>query len=180
MDNLLFSSRSIWTMLHGVLLGGGALMALAAALFALAATPASDPARTESHQQAQYVSWLLVFIAVTLWLTVFVGTYVSFPAYRAPPPEGLIDLAHSPRSLILSNPRTAWLHSFAMELKEHAPWVSAMVATAVAYTGVKYRTRLLNDVRLRRTVIYLLSVCFVIVAGVSLLGVLINKVAPLE
>ena len=31
---MLFTDRSFWTMVHGIVLGGGALMALAAALFA--------------------------------------------------------------------------------------------------------------------------------------------------
>src|SRR5687767_10263844 len=34
---ILFSDRSIWTMAHGIVLGGAALMGLAAALFALCA-----------------------------------------------------------------------------------------------------------------------------------------------
>lgn len=37
MDNTLFSNRSILTMMHGIVLGGGTLMALAAALFSLRA-----------------------------------------------------------------------------------------------------------------------------------------------
>lgn len=43
MDTLLFSSRSILTMVHGIFLGGGGLLAVAAALFArvaLRSTPA--------------------------------------------------------------------------------------------------------------------------------------------
>ncbi|MEX2283431.1 MAG: hypothetical protein WEE89_13190 [Gemmatimonadota bacterium] len=42
MDTRLFSDRSIWTMIHGVVLGGGALMALAAALFSLRAMRTAD------------------------------------------------------------------------------------------------------------------------------------------
>ena len=38
MDTLLFSERSIWTMLHGIVLGGGAMMGLAAALYTLVET----------------------------------------------------------------------------------------------------------------------------------------------
>jgi hypothetical protein len=32
---MLFSDRSLWTMLHGIVLGGGALIAMSAALFAI-------------------------------------------------------------------------------------------------------------------------------------------------
>ena len=42
---MLFSERSIWTMVHGIGLGGGALIGLAAALFYLYAARSSWRAR---------------------------------------------------------------------------------------------------------------------------------------
>jgi hypothetical protein len=179
MELKLFTDRSIWTMIHGIVLGGGALMALAAALFSLQAmrTPGAD---LPAQQESRYVMWLLVFIAVALWLTVIIGTYVAFPPYRATPPEGLTDLSQYPRSLIQSSPETRWLHGFAMESKEHVPWITAMLATGVAFVGIRYRTRLLADGQLRGMAMTLLAICFVLVAYVSILGVFINKVAPLE
>lgn len=180
MENLLFSSRSVWTMIHGLVLGGGALMALAAALFALATMhTVTAPDGAEEHQ-SRYLGWLLVFSAAALWLTVIIGTYVTFPEYRATPPEGLTDLARYPRSLILSNPDTAWLHSFAMETKEHVPWIAAMLATGVAFTSVRHRSLLARDPRLRRMATTVLAICFALAAAVGVLGVLVNKVAPLE
>jgi hypothetical protein len=74
----------------------------------------------------------------------------------------------------------AWLHSFAMENKEHVPWITAMVATAVAVVAVRYRSQLLSDAQLRRMAATLLVICFALAAAVGLLGVFINKVAPLE
>jgi hypothetical protein len=179
MELKLFTDRSIWTMIHGIVLGGAALMALAAALFSLRAmrTTVADPA---AQQESRYLTWLLVFIAVSLWLTVIVGTYVAFPPYRATPPEGLTDLSQYPRSLIQSSPETRWLHGFAMESKEHVPWIAAMLATGVAFVGIRYRARLLSDGQLRGMAMTLLGICFVLVAYISILGVLINKVAPLE
>ena len=41
---MLFSERSIWTMVHGIGLGGGALIGLGAALFYLYAARSSDGA----------------------------------------------------------------------------------------------------------------------------------------
>lgn len=180
MENLLFSGRSIWTMVHGLVLGGGALMALAAALFALATMRTVSARDAEDQRQSQYLAWLLVFSAAALWLTVIIGTYVNFPPYRAPPPEGLTDLARYPRSLIQSNPDTVWLHAFAMEIKEHMPWIAAMLATGVAFVGGRHRSQLLRDSRLRRAVTVMLAICFALSAAVGVLGVLINKVAPLE
>jgi hypothetical protein len=180
MDTLLFSERSVWTMIHGIGLGGGALMALAAALFHLRVTEAPAGADSVAGRQMRYLAWLTVLIAVLLWLTVLVGTYVSFPPYRVSPPEGVVDLSRYPRSLIQSNPGTAWLHSFAMEIKEHVPWIAAMLATAAAFTTARYRSRLTRDAQLRGMVTITLSICFGLVAAAALLGTFINKVAPLE
>jgi heme A synthase len=180
MDTKLFTERSIWTMLHGIVLGGGAVLGLSAALFAVGTMHGPDSVDATAQRQGRNVGWLTAFVAVALWLTVLVGTYVSFPPYRATPPEGLTDLARYPRSLLQSNPGTVWLHSFAMEIKEHVPWIAAMLATAVAFVGVRYHSRLLNDASLRRMAMMLLTICFVLVSFVSLLGVFINKVAPLE
>src|SRR5690606_5672550 len=44
---MLFSERSLWTMIHGIALGGGSLLALAAALFALYLL--SPRERSEEH-----------------------------------------------------------------------------------------------------------------------------------
>jgi heme A synthase len=180
MDTNLFTDRSIWTMLHGIVLGGGALLGLSAALFALVTM---RPPRVEDaapERQGRDIGWLTTFVAITLWLTVIVGTYVSFPPYRATPPEGLTDLTRYPRSFLLANPDTAWLHSFAMEIKEHVPWIAAMSSTAVAFVCVRHPSRLLHDAAVRRIAVTLLATCFVLVAVVSLLGVFINKVAPLD
>lgn len=176
MDSKLFTARSLWTMIHGIVLGGGALLGLSAALFALRAM------RTEngSDRHARSLVRLVGFTAALLWLTVLVGTYINFPPYRATPPEGLTDLSQYPRSLIQSNPGTVWLHSFAMEAKEHIPWIAAMLATAVAFLARRYRSQLLSSAQLNRIATVLLAICFGLVGFVAVLGVFINKVAPLE
>jgi hypothetical protein len=120
------------------------------------------------------------FVAAVLWLAVFTGTYVVFPPYRATPPDGVTDLNAYPRSLVLASPDTAWLHAFAMELKEHVPWIAAMLATAVAFVSGQYRAQLFEDRSLRRMTMTLLTVCLALVAIAAVLGVLVNKVAPLE
>ncbi|MBR9988752.1 MAG: hypothetical protein KFH98_03295 [Gemmatimonadetes bacterium] len=185
MDNttqgmMLFTERSLWTMAHGIVLGGGALLALAAALFTLYLLRPAHGQATLTVAHARAIALLTVVIAAATWLTTLIGTYAVFPPYRAAPPEGAVTLALYPRSLILSNPQTAWLHSFAMETKEHLPWIAAMLATAAAFTAWRHRATLLHDVDLRRIVVSILAICFVIVAYVSLLGVFVNKVAPLE
>lgn len=179
MDTRLFSDRSVWTMIHGIVLGGGALMALAAALFSLRAMRAADPSNS-AQRESRHLAWLVVFAAAALWLTVLIGTYVNFPPYRATPPDGLTDLSQYPRSLLQSNPETVWLHALAMEIKEHVPWIAAMLATAVAFVALRYRSKLLTDMRLNSMATTLLAICFGLASIVGVLGIFVNKVAPLE
>jgi hypothetical protein len=115
-----------------------------------------------------------------LWLTVLAGTYVIFPPYRATPPTGVTDLSQFPRALVLASPNTAWLHAFAMESKEHMPWIASMLATAVAFVAVRYRSNVLTSASLRTMAFGLLAISLALVAFVSLLGVFVNKVAPLQ
>jgi hypothetical protein len=176
---MLFSERSLWTMVHGIGLGGAALLGLGAAVFYLyAARPASDTTGNAIGSRA--FATATVFSAVMLWLTVIIGTYVIFPPYRASPPAGTSDLSQFPRALVLANPSTAWLHAFAMEIKEHVPWIASMLATAAAFTAVRYSDGVFRDRSLRKMVLTLLAIVFVLVAGISLLGVFVNKVAPLD
>jgi hypothetical protein len=140
--------------------------------------PAGDSAAATRH--ARSTSRLLDLVAVLVWLTVLGGTYIVFPPYRVPPPEGITDLSGYPRALLLKDPSTAWLHAFAMEIKEHVPWIAAMIATAAAFVGRRYRAWLVEDPQTRRVVLLLSGVCFALVSWVALLGVFVNKVAPLQ
>jgi hypothetical protein len=175
---MLFSERSIWTMVHGIGLGGGALICLAAALFYLFAARSSESAAAPPGSGA--LAGATVLSAVLLWLTVIVGTYLVFPPYRASPPAGVADLSEFPRALILASPSTAWLHTFAMESKEHMPWIASMVTTAVAFVTVRYRSRVLQNSSMRRLLMALLALAFALVVFVALMGVFVNKVAPLD
>ena len=176
---MLFSDRSIMTMLHGIGFGGGALLAMAAVLFAMYLMH-PRPGDVATADRSGAIAGLTSVSAVLLWLTTLAGTYLVFPPYRATPPEGATDLAAFPRALILSDPSTAWLHAFAMETKEHLPFIACMLATAVAFVAWRYRHRFVTDAGLRRGGSAMLGLAFGIVAYISLLGVFINKVAPLE
>jgi heme A synthase len=176
---LLFSDRSLLTMVHGLVLSGGAMMAMAAALFALQAMALRERVAVP-ERQGRGLAWLMVAVSVLLWLSVLSGTYVVFPLYRATPPEGIASLAAYPRALLMSNPDTRWLHAFGMEIKEHVPWIAAMMATAVAFVATRYRATLLADRSLRRLATAMMLVAFALVSCVALLGVFVNKIAPLE
>jgi hypothetical protein len=108
------------------------------------------------------------------------GTYVIFPLYRATPPADTTDLSQYPRFLIDANPDTVWRHALGMEIKEHVPWIASMLATAVAFVGMRYRSTLLNDALLRSMAMTLLAICLGLVSFVGLIGIFIAKVAPLQ
>ncbi|HEY8537137.1 MAG TPA: hypothetical protein VIL25_11825 [Vicinamibacterales bacterium] len=176
---MLFSERSIWTMIHGVGLGGAAMLGLAAALFHLYAARAPSGAG-EPGPGARALAAVSMLTAAMLWLTVITGTYVIFPPYRLTPPAGVTDLGQFPRAMLLANPDTAWLHRFAMEIKEHMPWIASMLATAAAVVIARHPSRVFRDRSLRDLALGLLAVSFVLTAFVSLMGVFVNKVAPLQ
>ena len=175
---MLFSDRSLWTMLHGLVLSGGSLALLVTALFSLRAMAAPEGAIVPARQATAF-TWLLIAAAALLWMAVIGGVYIVFPMYRATPPEGVASFAAYPRALLMSNPDTHWLHSFAMEIKEHMPWIAAMVVTAAAFVARHHRETLLADASLRRVTGALLTAAVLLVSFVALLGVFVNKVAPL-
>ena len=177
---MLFSGRSLVTMAHGLVFGGGALVALAAALFYLYAQRTAEGTRLISLHESRAFTWLTVAAAALIWFAVIGGTYLVFPPYRATPPPGTADLADYPRALLMENPDTAWLHAFGMESKEHMPWIAGMLATAVAFLGMRYRSAVLTDAPMRRLATVFLAISLALVAFVSLLGVFVNKIAPLE
>lgn len=122
---------------------------------------------------------MLVTAFALLWMSVLGGTYIVFPMYRATPPEGVASLAQYPRALLMSSADTRWLHAFGMEIKEHMPWIAAMLATAAAFVARRHRATLLADASLRRITGSLLGITLALVSFVALLGVFVNKVAPL-
>lgn len=175
---MLFSDRSLLAMLHGLVLSGGALMLLVLALFSLRMIPGADGTAI-ADRNASVFAWLTVAGAVLLWLAVISGTYIVFPMYRATPPDGVSSLAAYPRALLLSSPDTRWLHGFGMEVKEHMPWIAAMLATAAAFVAARHRATIAGDAALRRMTGSLLMIALVLVSFVAVLGVFVNKVAPL-
>lgn len=175
---MLFSDRSLWTMLHGLVLGGGALLLLVTALLSLCMLAWPEGAAVPERQSRGF-AWLAMATAALLWMSVIGGTYIVFPMYRATPPEGLTSLAAYPRALLMSSADTRWLHAFGMEIKEHVPWIAAMIATAAAFVARRHRATLLADRALRRITGALLAIVLVLVSGAALLGVFVNKVAPL-
>lgn len=176
----LFTIREAWTLIHGMLFGGGFLLAFTGGL-ALFYNLRADLLTTGGARR--HVRWLklaTLLMALLAWLAVLSGTYVSYPWYRAAPPEGVTDLRPYPRSYLKADPDLAFWHIFGMEWKEHVAWFSPLLATAVAFVVSRYGETLARDNRLRQALIVLFVLAFAAAGIAGLLGALVTKAAPVS
>ena len=174
----LFSVREAWTLLHGMILGGGFLLVFAGGLALLYNLDASQLTAGGARSHVRWLKLATVLMAILAWLAVLSGTYISYPWYRATPPEGVADLTPYPRSYLKANPDLALWHVFGMEWKEHISWFSPLLATAVAFVVWRYGEHLARDRRLRQALIVLYVVAFAAAGVAGTLGALITKAAP--
>ncbi len=171
--------RELWGIIHGMGLGAIFLLAFAgglAGLWSLRPELVTAEGVKERLARLRVGTWVMAAVA---WLTVFTGTYIVYPWYRAKPPAGA-DLALYPRALLLSDPSTAGWHRFGMEWKEHIAWLSPILATAVAYVVTRYGPELVHHPRLRRVLMALFATAFATAAVAGLFGAFITKVAPVR
>jgi hypothetical protein len=178
------SDRELWTLLHGM--GFGALFLLAfagglAGLYSLRPKLVTPEGITE---RVSRLRWGTVIMAVSVWLTVIVGTYIVYPLYRAAPPEAVDRTVQSealsqyPRYWLLASEETAPYHEFGMEWKEHVAWISPLLATVVAYGIFRYGKELASRPRARNIIIALFLLSFAVAGIAGVLGALITKAAP--
>jgi len=177
MFGLSFTPREFWAVFHGMVLGGLFLISFAGGLAGLYFMRPQWMTADGLRKQATYLvtgAWVMAIVA---WLTVFTGTYIVYPWYRAKPPEGA-DLTQYPRSFLKANEAIAAWHNFGMEWKEHVAWFAPILATVVAYIVWRYRDELAENDRLRKYTIVFFVLAFAAAAIAGLLGALITKAAP--
>jgi zinc transporter ZupT len=160
-----------WTVLHGFVLGLVFLLAFAGGVMNLGTlghewTP---PELAKVLRRLKIHVWT---VAVSAWLMVITGTYISYVPYRAAGPA-------SPKSKVLAAHDLAWLHNFAMEWKEHIAWAAPLLATAVVFIVTYYSADLARRNDLRRAAMVLLVLSFVASVIGSVLGFLIYKAVPI-
>lgn len=178
MFGLSLTNREFWGVVHGVILGGTFLLAFAgglASLYSLRPEWVTVEGLRERMRRLDMGVWLM---AVVAWLTVFTGTYIVYPWYRATPPEGA-DLRLFPRSFLTASESLAAWHTFGMEWKEHVAWFAPILTTAVAFIVWHHRDRLIEDSYLRKIVTALFILAFLIAGIAGLMGALITKAAPI-
>ncbi len=179
------TDRELWTLIHGMGFGAAYLLAFAGGLAGLYSLRPQLVTPEGISERIMRLRWGIVVMAVLVWLTVIVGTYVVYPWYRANPPADLDKTVQSealrqfPRYWLLAGEQTAEYHNFGMEWKEHIAWIAPLLATVVAYSVIRYGKELAQNRRARNMIIALFFLSFAIAGIAGVLGALITKAAPL-
>lgn len=167
------TARELWTVLHGLVFGSLFLAAFAgglAGLYSYRPELVTLAGIRERLTRLLAGTWIM---AVVAWITVWSGTYIAYPWYRATTPD-------SARSILLANPATKLWHTFGMEWKEHVGWFAPILATTVAYIVAYYGVQLAKDDRLRRAAMWVFILAFTAAAIAGVFGAFLNKVAPIR
>lgn len=128
-------------------------------------------------EQSRRLLYGAITMTVVAWLTVISGTWLVYPGYRAKPAEGA-NLIDYPQRYLQAEETTAGWHDFGMEWKEHAGWLAPFLTTAVAFVVIRYARHLQQDEQMRRMLLGIFAVAFVVTVVAGTLGAFINKVAP--
>jgi hypothetical protein len=164
------TTREFWALIHGLILGGGFLLAFAgglAGLYSLRSGLITDAGLVERTRRLIAGTTAMAAIA---WATVITGTWIVYPWYREDNPE-------SAKSQLLASPDTADWHEFGMEWKEHIAWLAPMFATGAAFIVLYYGKDLIANQTARKIAMGLLIAAFATAAIAGILGALITKSA---
>lgn len=174
------TNRESWTLVHGMILGSLFLLSFAGGLAGLWSLRPEFVTAAGMRDRMRRLDWGVTIMAVVCWLTVISGTWIVYPWYRAKPPEGTTELSAFPRYFLLASETTAKWHEFGMEWKEHVAWIAPFLVTAVAFIVWRYGDQLSRRERMRKTVITLFVLSFVLAGVAGLFGALITKAAPVH
>lgn len=185
------TSRETWAVIHGLVLGTLYLLAFGGALAGLWSLRPGliTTAGIQERMRRLYVGFGAM--AVTAWLTVITGTWITYPWYReslagddfaACAGLELPSRACSPRDFLLSDvsgDTTDW-HHFGMEWKEHVAWAAPFLATSAFLLVLYYGPRLMSRSWLRTAVIVMIVGGFGAAVVGGAFGAFINKIAPIS
>src|SRR5688572_23143649 len=107
------TDREFWTLVHGMGFGAMFLLAFAGGVAGLYSLRPELLTPEGIRERLVRLRWGTVIMAVLLWLTVIVGTFVVYPWYRARPAEGVDttvqseELREYPRYWLLASEETA-------------------------------------------------------------------------
>jgi hypothetical protein len=162
------STREFWALIHGLILGGGFLLAFAGGLAGLYSLKPGLVTEAGLAERTRRLVAGTTAMATIAWVTVITGTWVVYPWYRE-------DSPNAAKSVLLENPDTSDWHEFGMEWKEHIAWMAPMLATAAAFIVLYYRTDLIKNQTARKVAMGLFIAAFAVAAIAGILGALITK-----
>jgi hypothetical protein len=174
------TTRSLWTLIHGMGFGALYLLACSGALVELFRRYSPRALAAITARDEAFLRIYLVAMAVLAWLAVLTGAYVIYPWYRAVAPPGTANLAAFPQRLLQSNPSTAVWHSIGMEWKEHVAWLAPISITMAAAVFVKYGRDLRSHPQLRAAVLCFTLVSFLAAGIAGVFGAMLDKNAPVQ
>jgi len=174
------TTRSLWTLIHGMGFGALYLLAGSGALLELYRFTNSSTPSGPTWGEERFLKVYLMTMVVLAWAAVLTGAYVIYPWYRAAPPPGTVDLSMFPQHLLMANSTTVGWHSLGMEWKEHIAWFAPISITMVAYVFIKYGRDLRNHPQLRAAVLCFAVASFVAAGAAGFFGAMINKYAPVQ
>jgi hypothetical protein len=185
------SSREVWTLIHGMVIGSLFLLAFAGGLAGLWSLQRRLVTLAGIKERMVRLKTGTTVMALMAWATVLTGTWVVYPWYRenlaGDDQAGCAGLqapsdACSPRDFLISNVsgNTEDWHRFGMEWKEHVAWISPMLATVAMVTVLYYGGGLARNRTARLIAIGFFVAAFVVAAVAGLFGALITKAAPIR
>ncbi len=176
------TNRETWTALHGMVFGALFLLAFAGGIAGLWSLRPEWVTVNGLQERMMRLKVGVVGMAVVAWVTVVTGTWIVYPWYRDPAPQGTTgaDLEKYPRAFLLADPDLDQWHKFGMEWKEHIAWIAPILATAVAFIVVYYGNQLIVDKRLRYVAMALFVLAFAAAGIAGLMGAFITKAAPIQ
>jgi hypothetical protein len=174
------TTRSLWTLIHGMGFGALYLMACSGALVELFRRYARNASATPNIADERFFRKYLSVMAILAWMTVFTGAYVVYPWYRAAAPAGTANLAGFPQALLMSRPLTVGWHSMGMEWKEHVAWLAPISITMAAAVFARYGRAIKDQPQLRNAVLGFVLISFVSAGIAGFFGAMIDKNAPVE
>jgi len=175
-----FTTRGLWTLIHGMGFGALYLLACSGALVELTRLSRRDADAPISRSDEIFLTAYLITMAALAWATVLTGTYIIYPWYRAVAPPGTTNLAAFPQLLLKSSPATIAWHSIGMEWKEHVGWLTPIATTMAAAIQIRYGRHLKNHPQLRAAVLCFVLAAFFAAGIAGFFGAMLDKHAPVE
>lgn len=174
------TTRSLWTLLHGMGFGGLYLLACSGAIVELWRRYAPSAAGTIAARDERFLRLYFTAMAALAWLTVLTGTYMVYPWYRATPPPGTADLSGYPQRLLMSSSTTVGWHSVGMEWKEHVGWLVPIAITMATVVVFRYGRSLKNHPQLRNAVLGFVLMSLLAAGIAGFFGAEIDDHAPVH